>query len=78
MKTKPKFRIHFVITGGTIDSCYNGAKDTVAPLKKSVIPAFMATIRPPDEFVFEQVCMKDSRQLTPVNYEMPQSTTVIQ
>ena len=69
MKTKPKSRIHFVITGGTIDSGYDGAKDTVVPLKKSVIPVFMATIRPPDEFVFEQVCMKDSRQLTPADME---------
>lgn len=65
MKTKTKSCTHFIITGGTIDSGYDGAKDTVVPLKKSVIPTFMATIRPADEFVFEQLCMKDSRQLKP-------------
>lgn len=69
MKTEKTPLIHFIITGGTIDSCYDGTKDTVVPLKKSVIPAFMATIRPSNEFVFEQLCMKDSRQLTPTDVD---------
>ncbi len=69
MKTTLKPRIHFIITGGTIDSVYDGSKDTVVPLKKSVIPTFMRTIRSADQFVFEQICMKDSRHLTPSDME---------
>ena len=33
--------IHFMITGGTIDSFYNGTKDTVEPVKESSIPTFI-------------------------------------
>ena len=69
MKTTLKSRIHFIITGGTIDSVYDGARDTVVPLKKSVIPAFLKTIRPIDEFIFQQVCMKDSREIRPFDME---------
>lgn len=56
--------IHFVITGGTIDSVYDGIKDTVVPTKKSIIPAYLKNIKLYPQFIFTQVCMKDSRQLT--------------
>lgn len=56
--------IHFVITGGTIDSFYNGTKDTVEPLPHSSIPAFIAGLKLPKKSVFTEVCIKDSRGLT--------------
>lgn len=56
--------IHFVIMGGTIDSTYNGTKDTVEPLKNSIIPEYIANIRPRFKSKFTQVVMKDSRELT--------------
>ena len=57
--------IHFIITGGTIDSYYDGSKDTVVPHKSSVIPDFINSLNLHCKAVFTQVCMKDSRNLTP-------------
>ncbi len=36
--------IHFIITGGTLDSYYDGTKDTVAVYKKSAIPNFIKNL----------------------------------
>ena len=55
--------IHFIITGGTIDSYYNGAQDTVVPNEHSVVPEFIKSLKLYDEIVFTEVCMKDSRAL---------------
>jgi L-asparaginase len=56
--------IHVIITGGTIDSYYDGAKDTVVPNQESVIPEFIDTLKSYDTtFEFTTVCMKDSRNL---------------
>ena len=59
-----KQEVLFVITGGTIDSYYEGTKDTVIPLETSIIPetvrSFKLNVIP--EFI--QVCMKDSRSLS--------------
>ncbi len=60
-------KIHFIITGGTIDSYYDGAKDTAVPSEKSVIPSFIKSLKLYDESVFTEVCMKDSRSLTSDN-----------
>lgn len=40
-----KDTIHFIITGGTIDSYYNGAKDTVLPRAHSIIPSYVANLK---------------------------------
>jgi L-asparaginase len=56
--------IHFIITGGTIDSFYNGAKDTVETLKESAIPAYIKSLKLHEEVEFTTICLKDSREIT--------------
>ncbi len=56
--------VHFILTGGTIDSYYEGTKDTVVSNKHSVIPEFIESLKLYDETFFTEVCMKDSRDLT--------------
>lgn len=55
--------IHFILTGGTIDSYYDGTKDTVVPNEHSVIPEFINSLRLYNKAIFTEVCMKDSRAL---------------
>ncbi len=55
--------IHFILTGGTIDSYYDGTKDTVVPSEHSVIPEFINSMRLYNKSEFTEVCMKDSRAL---------------
>jgi len=56
--------IHIIITGGTIDSYYNGSKDTVVPNNESIIPEFLDSLKSHDTtFEFTTICMKDSRNL---------------
>lgn len=54
--------LHVVLMGGTIDSTYDGAKDTAVPLKHSVVPSYLALVRLREALVTE-ICMKDSRQI---------------
>jgi len=56
--------VHFIMTGGTIDSAYNGTFDTVEPWEKSVIPQYIARAKIDRPVQFTQVCMKDSRRLS--------------
>src|SRR5216683_1501923 len=57
--------IHFMLTGGTIDSFYDTTKDTVSPNKESVIPGFIASLKLfKKKTKFTTICMKDSRDLT--------------
>ncbi|MES2023780.1 MAG: asparaginase domain-containing protein [Patescibacteria group bacterium] len=58
--------IEFIITGGTIDSYYEGIKDAIVPLKKSVLPSFIKSLKIEGGGVisFVDICMKDSRSLT--------------
>ncbi len=51
------------MTGGTIDSHYEGKKGTIVPNKKSVIPAFIRGLKLYANVKFTEVCMKDSRNL---------------
>lgn len=53
----------FVITGGTIDSYYEGTKDTVIPSENSVIPETIKSFKLDIPTSFVQICMKDSRSL---------------
>ena len=55
--------IHFIITGGTIDSHYDGSKDTVIPNKESVILSFMESLKLYHNIEATTICMKDSREL---------------
>ncbi len=56
--------IHFIITGGTIDSHYDGSRDTAVPNKESIIPFFISSLKLYKEVEFQTICMKDSRELT--------------
>ncbi len=56
--------VHFIITGGTIDSYYDGTKDTVVPSAHSVIPSFIQSLKLYTSSIFTELCMKDSRELT--------------
>ncbi len=55
--------IHFILTGGTIDSHYDGSKDTAVPNKESAIPSFIESLKLYLAFEFTTICMKDSRDL---------------
>lgn len=55
--------IHFILTGGTIDSEYDGSKDTAVPTNKSNIPKFLETIKLKQKIIYSEICMKDSREL---------------
>ena len=61
-------KIHIVITGGTIDSEWNGAQDTVVVSEYSNLPEYFEllgkNLRFHEKFIFTQVCMKDSRAIT--------------
>ena len=63
MKTQ-RNRIHFILTGGTIDSTWDGKKDTVVPSKHSVVPGYLKHIEMYPDVKFTEVCMKDSRELS--------------
>ncbi len=53
-----------IATGGTIDSYYDGTKDTAVPRESSILPQFFKVLKLYDEVVFVEICMKDSRSLT--------------
>ena len=57
-------QILHIITGGTIDSRYDITKDTVVPLEKSIIPNYIAGIKPYFQYRCIELCMKDSRSIT--------------
>ncbi len=59
----PEETIHFIITGGTIDSYYEGTKDTTVPNEKSIIPRFVKSLKLYTPIEFTEVCMKDSRDI---------------
>ena len=61
---KDNFTIHFIMTGGTIDSYYDGKKDTVVPSVHSIIPRFIEGMKLYNKTIFSEVCMKDSREIT--------------
>lgn len=59
--------VHFILTGGTIDSHYDGSKDTAVPNRTSAIPEYIKSLKLYDNVQFTEVCMKDSRDLTNVD-----------
>ena len=60
-------KIHFILTGGTIDSYYDASKDTAVPNKESIIPSFIESLRFDHACKFTTVCMKDSRDIKPTD-----------
>lgn len=56
-------KIHCIITGGTIDSYYDGSKDTAIPFGHSVIPRYLKSLKLYDQLRFTELCMKDSRSI---------------
>ncbi|PLX28939.1 asparaginase [Candidatus Parcubacteria bacterium] len=66
-------KIHFITTGGTIDSYYDGTRDTVVPYKESIIPEYLMNLELYAETIFSEttvernfseLMMKDSREIT--------------
>ena len=43
--------VHFIITGGTIDSFYDITKDTVVPHKKSIVPDYIRSLKMYDKVI---------------------------
>ncbi|MBR9700114.1 asparaginase [Candidatus Woesearchaeota archaeon] len=72
MPKNPK--IHFIITGGTIDSYYDGTKDTVVTHKQSIIPKYLKNLKLHIDAKYTQICMKDSRDLKIEDMEKVRST----
>ena len=56
--------IHFILTGGTLDSFYDGTKDTVLAREHSIVPDYIKSAKLYEDFDFTEVCMKDSRNLS--------------
>jgi len=61
--TEKIFPINFIATGGTIDSYYDGTKDTVVPNKHSIIPRYIKSLHLENPTKFTEICMKDSRDI---------------
>ncbi len=57
-------KLHFILTGGTLDSYYDATKDTAVPNEHSGVPKFIKILKLYEECEFTEVCMKDSRNLT--------------
>jgi L-asparaginase len=62
------------LTGGTIDSYYDGGKDTVVPLKNTAIPDYLKGVKLDIKTRFSQVCMKDSRTLKEIDLKRIRQT----
>lgn len=56
--------IHIILTGGTIDSYYEGSLDTAVPLKHSAIPRYLKNLKLYHKFHYTELCMKDSRSIS--------------
>lgn len=57
-------KIHVILTGGRIDSVWNGEVDEIVVSNHSVIPEYLKAIGVGLDFEFTEICMKDSRALT--------------
>ena len=56
--------VHIVLTGGSVDSRYNGHLDTVVAREHSILPEYFDGLMLETPVVFTEVCMKDSRNLS--------------
>lgn len=64
------------MTGGTIDSHWDGKQDTAVTNEHSGIPAFFQSLILYADVAFKEVCMKDSRQLTREDVETVKESIV--
>lgn len=74
MSSDSSQKIHVILTGGRIDSVWDGQVDEIVISKQSVIPPFFKSIGLNLDFVFTEICMKDSRALTPQDREKMRET----
>lgn len=58
-------KIHIILTGGRIDSVWNGKVDEIVLSPHSVIPDYFHNINLYGDIQFSEICMKDSRAITP-------------
>ncbi|OGI68201.1 hypothetical protein A3A05_01340 [Candidatus Nomurabacteria bacterium RIFCSPLOWO2_01_FULL_41_12] len=58
-----KEKIEIIMTGGTIDSSWNGIKDTAIVNAHSIIPGYFKKLIIYPEIKFTEICMKDSREI---------------
>lgn len=57
--------VHFILTGGTIDSAYFPPLETSVPNEHSIIPEYvLIKIKPAFDITFETLCMLDSSDIT--------------
>lgn len=56
--------LHFIMTGGTIDSFFDQITGTTLPNKKSYIPEFIKLLKLYESCKFSEVFLKDSQDLT--------------
>jgi L-asparaginase len=56
--------IHIILTGGTIDSHWEGSLDTAVPNRHSIMQTFIQNLQLYQKFKFTEIVMKDSRDLT--------------
>lgn len=61
-KTPPS--IHFLITGGTIDSRDKDIPYPLNPSEKSILPSYIKNLKLKNKFKFTAICSKDSRDLS--------------
>lgn len=62
LNTNPKDSILVILTGGRIDSVWDGGIDEIVVAKHSVIPEYFKDLKI-EGLEFKEVCMKDSRAL---------------
>lgn len=60
----PKSKLLVVITGGTIDSHFDPATDSMRPLNETSIGDYFKIMKLPFPYDIKTVCMKDSREIT--------------
>jgi L-asparaginase len=63
MVSDKKEKIEIMMTGGTIDSAWNGIKDTAVVNEHSIIPEYFEKLIIYPEIKFTEICMKDSREI---------------
>lgn len=63
-------KIHFILTGGTIDKIYDPVGQVTKLSPESTLPSYLRDfIRPDLDMRFETVCMEDSLNITPPQRE---------
>ncbi|HLC88830.1 MAG TPA: asparaginase domain-containing protein [Candidatus Nanoarchaeia archaeon] len=58
-----KNKLHFIITGGTIDSYFDPITEKTLPCEHSYIPKFVDILKLYESITFSEVFMKDSRDI---------------